>query len=70
VTTYLPFVHLERWIILSMLVHIITSSITLTHGLVIGVVMIINEIDQYIMVRSSCQIQQKTTKEGEKRYAF
>jgi hypothetical protein len=33
-----------------MLVHIILYSTTLTHGLVIGVVMTINEIDQYTMV--------------------
>jgi hypothetical protein len=35
---------------------------TLTHGLVIGVVMAINEIGQFTMVRSSSQIQQKSTK--------
>jgi hypothetical protein len=38
--------------------------------LVIGVVMAINEIGQFTMVRSSGQIQQKSTKEGEGRYAF
>jgi hypothetical protein len=64
------FVHSEGWITLSTLVHIISSSTTLTHGLVIGVVMVINEIDQFTMVRSSGQIQQKSTKEGEGRYAF
>jgi hypothetical protein len=32
--------------------------------------MAINEIDQFIMVRSSGQIQQKSTKEVEGRYAF
>jgi hypothetical protein len=66
----LLFVHSEGWITLSTLVHIISSSTTLTHGLVIGVVMKINEIGQCIMVRSSGQIQQKSTKEWEKIYAF
>jgi hypothetical protein len=37
---------------------------------VIGVVMAIDEIDQCIMVRSLGQIQQKSTNEGEGRYAF
>jgi hypothetical protein len=32
--------------------------------------MIIDEIDQCIMVRSLCQIQQKSTKKGEGKYAF
>jgi hypothetical protein len=32
--------------------------------------MAINEIGQFIMVRSSGQIQQKSTKEGKGRYAF
>jgi hypothetical protein len=32
--------------------------------------MVIDEIDQFTMVRSSGQIQQKSTKEGEGRYAF
>jgi hypothetical protein len=58
----LHFVRLEGWITLSTLVHIIAFSTTLTHGLIIGVVMIINEIGQCTMVRSSGQIQQKSTK--------
>jgi hypothetical protein len=37
-------VHSEGWITLSTLVHIIPSSTTLTHGLVIDVVMAINKI--------------------------
>jgi hypothetical protein len=32
--------------------------------------MVINEIGQCTTFRSSCQIQQKSTKEGEGRYAF
>jgi hypothetical protein len=32
--------------------------------------MAINEIGQFTMVRSSGKIQQKSTKEGERRYAF
>jgi hypothetical protein len=52
------------------LVHIISSSITLTHCLVIGIVMPIDEIGQCTMVRSLGQIQQKSTKEGEGRYTF
>jgi hypothetical protein len=32
--------------------------------------MTINEIDSYTMVRSSDQIQQRSTKEGEGRYTF
>jgi hypothetical protein len=35
-----------------MLVHIIPSSVILTHGLVIGVIMAIDEIGQCTMVRS------------------
>jgi hypothetical protein len=66
----LAFVHSEGWITLSTLVHIIPSSTTLTHDLVIGVVMTINEIGQFTMVQSLDQIQQKSTKEGEGRYAF
>jgi hypothetical protein len=53
-----------------MLVHIIQSSTTLTYGLVIGVVLAINEIDQCTTVRLLGQIQQKSTNEGEGRYAF
>jgi hypothetical protein len=68
--TCLLFVHSDGWITLSTLVHIISSSTTLTHGLVISVVMIINEIGQFTMVLSSGQIQQKSTKEWEERYAF
>jgi hypothetical protein len=41
------FVHSEDWITLSTLVHIIPSSITLTHGLVIGVVMAIDDWPMY-----------------------
>jgi uncharacterized protein YjaG (DUF416 family) len=67
---FLLFVHSESWITLSTLVHIIPSSTTLTNGLIIGVVMAIKEIDQFTMVRSSGQIQQKSTKEGEGRYTF
>jgi hypothetical protein len=48
----------------------IPSSTTLTHGLVIGVVMRINKIDQCTAVWSLGQIQQKLIKEGEGRYAF
>jgi hypothetical protein len=70
VITCLLFVYLEDWIILSMLVHIIAFSTTLTHDLIIDVVMIINEIDQYTAVRLSGQIQQKSTKKGERRYTF
>jgi hypothetical protein len=69
-TTCLLFVHSEGWITLSTLVHIISSSTTLTHGLVIGVVMAINKIGQCTTVRSLGQIQQKSTKEWEGRYAF
>jgi hypothetical protein len=68
--TCLPFVHSEGWIILSTLVHIILSSTTLTHGLFIDVVMVINEFGQCTTVRSLGQIQQKSTKEGERRYTF
>jgi hypothetical protein len=68
--TCLSFVRSEGWITLSTLVHIITFSTTLTHGLVIGIVMTVNEIDQYTMVRSSGQIQQKSTKEVVGRYTF
>jgi hypothetical protein len=53
-----------------MLVRIIRFSIILIHGLVIGVVMVINEIDQCTTVRSLDQIQKKSTKKGEKRYVF
>jgi hypothetical protein len=53
-----------------MLVHIIQSSTTLTYGLVIGVVLAINEIDQCTTVRLLGQIQQKSTNEGEGKYAF
>jgi hypothetical protein len=53
-----------------MLVHIIAFSTTLTHDLIIDVIMIINEIDQYTAVRLSGQIQQKSTKKGERRYTF
>jgi energy-converting hydrogenase Eha subunit B len=60
----------EDWITLIMLVHIIRSSTTLIHGLVIGVVMAINEIDQCTTVRSLGQIRQKSTKEKERRYVF
>jgi hypothetical protein len=69
-TTCLMFVHSEGWITLSTLVHIIPLSITLTHGLVIGVVMAINDISQCTMVRSLGLIQQKSTKEWEGRYTF
>jgi ArsR family metal-binding transcriptional regulator len=70
VTTYLLFVHSESWITLSTLVHIISSSTTLTYGLVIDVVMAINKIGQYTTVRSLGQIQQKSIKEEEEGYAF
>jgi hypothetical protein len=53
-----------------MLIHIIPSNITLTHGSIINVVMTINEIGQCTTVRSLDQIQQKSTKEGEGSYAF
>jgi hypothetical protein len=59
-----------RLFVQSTLVHIILFSIILTHGLVFDVVMTINEINQCTMVRSSGQIQQKSTKEGEGRYTF
>jgi hypothetical protein len=45
-----------------MLVHIIAFSTTLTHDLVIGIVMKINEIDQCTTIQSSGQIQQKSIK--------
>jgi hypothetical protein len=60
----------RRLITLCTLIHIIPSSITLTHGLVIGVDMTIDEIDQCTMVRSLGQIQQKSTKKGEGKYTF
>jgi hypothetical protein len=68
--TCLLFVHSEGWITLSTLVRIISSNIILTHGLVIDVIMAINEISQCTMVRSLSQIQQKSTKKGEGKYAF
>jgi hypothetical protein len=68
--TCLSFVRSEGWITLSTLVYIIAFSTTLTHGLVIDVVMTVNEIDQYTMVRSSSQIQQKSTKKVVGRYTF
>jgi hypothetical protein len=70
VITYLCFVHLEGWITLSMLVHIITFTITLTYVLLIGVVIATDEIDRCTMVRSSDQIQQKSTKIGGERYIY
>jgi hypothetical protein len=63
-------VHSEGWITLSTLVHIISSSTALIHGLVIDVVMTINKIDQYTTVWSLGQIQQKSIKEREGRYTF
>jgi hypothetical protein len=69
-TTCLLFVHSEGWITLSTLVHIIPFSTTLTHDLVIDVVMTINKIDQCTTVWSLGHIQQKSIKEGEWRYAF
>jgi hypothetical protein len=69
-TTCLLFIHSEGWITLSMLVHIIPSNIILTYGLVIDVVMTIDESDQCTTVRSLGQIQQKSTKEWEGRYTF
>jgi hypothetical protein len=55
---------------LSVLDHIISFTIILTHGLVIDVVMATNEIDQCTTVQSSGWIQQKSTKEEEERYVF
>jgi hypothetical protein len=47
-----------------------TIQYTLTHGMVISVVMTINKIDQCTTVRSLGQIQQKSIKEREGRYTF
>jgi MuDR family transposase len=66
----LLFVHSEGWITLSTLVHIISFSTTLTHCMVIGVVMTINKIDICTTVQSLGQIQQKSIKKEEGRYAF
>jgi hypothetical protein len=70
VITCLRFVHIKGWITFNMLVHTITFKIISTHGLIIGVVTAINEIDQCTTVRSSDQIQQKLTEAGEGRYVF
>jgi hypothetical protein len=49
---------------------ILAFKITSTYGLIIDVVMIIDEISRCITVRSSDQIQQKSTKTGDGRYVF